>query len=194
MTAMPDMPDTPYTPENMRGRPYTVDDLEGMPDDGRRYELIDGMLVVSPAPGPVHQKAVGVLVARLVVACPGDMHVFPAPFSVRTSRSTELQPDVVVARDEDVVDRLLAPPVLVVEVLSPSTRLYDINTKKAAYERMGVASYWVIDPRSPKLSVFELDDLGLYQLVAEVENDDAFDAVRPFPVRIVPSELLGSLK
>lgn len=188
MTAMPDMP------EDMRGRPYTVDDLEGMPDDGRRYELIDGMLVVSPAPGPAHQKAVGILVARLVVACPGDMHVFPAPFSVRTSRSTELQPDVVVARDEDVVDRLLAPPVLVVEVLSPSTRLYDISTKKVAYERMGVASYWIIDPREPRMTVFELDDLGRYYRTAEVDGDDAFDAVRPFPVRVVPSELLGSLK
>lgn len=85
-------------------------------------------------------------------------------------------------------------PLLVAEVLSPSTTLVDLHTKKAVYERLGVASYWIIDPREPKLTVFELDDTGRYELLAEVKNDDAFDAVRPFPVRIVPAELLGSLK
>lgn len=69
----------------------------------------------------------------------------------------------------------------------------DLNNKKAAYQRLGVQSYWVIDPEEPTLTVFELDDMGVYTKVAEVKGADAFDAQRPFPVRIVPVELLGRL-
>jgi hypothetical protein len=66
-----------------QGRPFTVDDLEAMPDDGKRYELIDGMLVVSPAPGMRHQKVLMKLAVALDEACPVGMHVLPAPFAVR---------------------------------------------------------------------------------------------------------------
>jgi Uma2 family endonuclease len=188
MTATADMPG--ITP----GRPFTVDDLEAMPDDGRRYELIDGMLLVSPAPVPKHQKVVAKLVARLDAKCPDSMHVLPGPLSVRPSRSTELQPDVLVARDEDVTDKLLpVAPLLTVEVLSPSSVINDLNNKKAAYERLGVPSYWVIDPQQPSLTVFELGADGRYRQAAEVKGDDAFEAARPFPVRMVPTELLGTL-
>jgi Uma2 family endonuclease len=185
MTAMTD---------DISGRPYTVADLEEMPDDGRRYELIDGMLHVSPAPGFRHQKVVVKLVVRLDAACPDGMQLLAAPFSVQPSDSTELQPDVLVARDGDLTEKLLpVAPLLAVEVLSPSTALYDLNIKMAAYERLGVHSYWVIDPREPKLTSFELDAEGRYKQVAEVKGDDPFDATQPFPVRIVPAELLGTL-
>jgi Uma2 family endonuclease len=176
------------------GRPFTVADLEAMPDDGNRYELIDGTLIVRPAPVPRHQKIVMKLGVGLDLACPDDLHVFPAPFSVRETHSTEVQPDVLVARDEDLTDKHLpAAPVLAVEVLSPSSTLVDLNIKKAVYERMGTASYWVIDPEQPSLTVFELDHEGRYRQVAEVKGDEAFEAERPFPVRIVPVELLGTL-
>ena len=174
--------------------PLTVADLEVMPDDGRRYELIDGMLFVSPAPGFRHQKMVAQVVVRLDQVCPEDLHVLPAPFAVRTANDTEVQPDVLVARDEDLTEKNLpTAPLLAVEILSPSTTLYDLNTKKAAYQRMGVASYWVVDPLDLRLTVFELDEAGQYELVAEVKGDDAFDAERPFPVRVVPAELLGRM-
>lgn len=185
MTAMTD---------DISGRPYTVEDLEGMPDDGRRYELIDGMLHVSPAPGLRHQKVVIKLAILLDGACPDSMHVLAAPFAFQPSESTELQPDVLVGREEDFTEKLLpVAPLLAVEVSSPSTALYDRNIKMAAYERLGVRSYWVIDPKEPKLSVFELDAHGRYELVAEVKGEDPFDATLPFPVRIVPAELLGTL-
>lgn len=176
------------------GRPFTVDDLETMPDDGNRYELIDGTLIVSPAPMTRHQKVVAKLTAKLDVVCPDDMHVLPAPFAVRESNNTEVQPDVLVARDADLTEKLLPKAlVLAIEVLSPSSVLLDLNTKKAVYERMGAASYWVVDPQQPSLNVFELDAEGHYQQVAEVKGDEVFEAVRPFPVRIVPVELLGTL-
>lgn len=176
------------------GRPFTVADLEAMPDDGNRYELIDGMLFVSPAPLIRHQKMLMQLAVRLDAACPEGLHVLPAPLSFRPSDSTELQPDVLVAREKDFTEKLLpVAPLLAVEVLSPSTTLYDLNTKKAVYERLGVASYWVLDPKEPALVAFELDGDGRYDLLAEVKDDDTFHAVRPFPVQIVPVALLGSL-
>ncbi|MGQ0572733.1 MAG: Uma2 family endonuclease [Pseudonocardia sp.] len=176
------------------GRPFTVDDLEAMPDDGNRYELIDGMLFVSPAPVLRHQKIIVQLCVRLDAVCPAGMHVLAAPFAVRPSRSTELQPDVLVAREDDLTEKLLpVAPLLVVEVLSPSTALNDLNTKKAAYERLGVPSYWVVDPQQPSLTAFELDGAGRYQQLAEVKGDEVFEARRPYTVAIVPVELLGSL-
>ncbi|HET9138929.1 Uma2 family endonuclease [Actinophytocola sp.] len=187
MTAMTTTSGIPH------GRPFTVDDLEAMPDDGNRYELIDGMLIVSPAPSRRHQKVVLQLAIRLDAACPDDLEVLTAPFGVRLSDTTELQPDVLVAPDKDFTDQYLpVAPLLAVEVLSPSSVINDLNNKKAAYARMGVVSYWVVDPQQPRLTVFELVD-GRYRQVAEVKGDDAFEAERPFPVRIVPAELLGRL-
>lgn len=177
-----------------RRRPFTVDDLEAMPDDGYRYELIDGMLFVSPAPDLHHQEMVGNLFVALKAACPSDMHVVLAPFTVQFSKTTGLQPDVLVGRKKDFTRKFLpVAPVLAVEVFSPSSRLNDLNTKKAVYEKYGAQSYWVIDPEAPALIAFELDDTGLYQTVAKVEGTNAFEARQPFPVRIVPAELLGWL-
>jgi Uma2 family endonuclease len=174
--------------------PLTVHDLEGIPYDGRRYELIDGMLIVSPAPGRKRQAIVVRLWRVLEDACPPEYDVLVAPFAVHSGDKIELQPDVVVGRDEDFTEKdLPAPPVLAVEVLSPSTALYDLNLKKAAYERLGTGSYWVIDPVEPALTVFELDEDGHYQQVGKAAGDEVFEAERPFPVRIVPRELLGRL-
>ncbi|MEV4054766.1 Uma2 family endonuclease [Amycolatopsis sp. NPDC049688] len=174
--------------------PLTVHDLEGMPDDGRRRELIDGVLIVSPAPGLRHQKIAYRLYGVLEAACPPDFEVVGAPFAVHSGDDTELQPDVVVGRDEDFTEKdLPASPVLAVEVLSPSTAIYDLNLKKAVYERFGTGSYWVIDPAEPALTVFELDEEGHYQQVAKAAGDEAAELERPFPVRIVPRQLLGRL-
>ena len=117
-----------------------------------------------------------------------------APFAVHAGDRVEVQPDVLVGRDEDFTEKdLPVPPILAVEVLSPSTAINDFNNKKAIYERLGVPSYWVIDPQEPALTVFELDEEGRYQQLAKAAGDEEFDAERPFPVRVVPRELLGRL-
>ncbi|KDN22916.1 Uma2 family endonuclease [Amycolatopsis rifamycinica] len=174
--------------------PLTVHDLEGMPDDGRRRELIDGVLIVSPAPGLRHQTIGYRLYGVLEVVCPAEFYVVGAPFAVHQGDTIELQPDVLVGRKEDFTEKdLPAPPVLAVEVLSPSTAIYDLNLKKAVYERFGTGSYWVVDPAEPALTVFELDADGHYQQVAKAAGDEAVELEWPFPVRIVPRELLGRL-
>ncbi len=174
--------------------PMTVQDLEGMPDDGRRHELVDGVLIVSPVPGLRHQKIVYRLYGVLDDACPTEFDVVGGRFAVHSGDKIELQPDILVGRDEDFTEKdLPAAPVLAVEVVSPSTAILDLNFKKAVYERLGVQSYWAIEPEEPALTVFELDEDGTYQQVAKAAGDEVFDAERPFPVRIVPRELLGRL-
>lgn len=173
--------------------PLTVRDLEGLPEDGRRYELIDGTLIVSPAPGRRHQKVGLALYGILADVCPPQFDVLAAPFAMRIGDSVELQPDVLVGWEQDFTEKdLPEPPVLAVEVLSPSTALYDLNTKKALYERLGVPSYWVIDPDGPAITVFELDSDGGYQRVLKAAGDELCTVTRPFPVGFRPAELPGS--
>jgi Uma2 family endonuclease len=173
-----------------RSRPLTYDDLATMPDDGHRYEIIDGTLLVTPSPQLNHQLAVVSLVVLLREACPPDLVVLVAPFDVVLAPATVMQPDVLVARRAELTDRNLpAPPVLAVEVLSPSTRRIDLGTKRLAFEAAGVPSYWVIDPDEPSLSVFELEGAA-YRQVTEVRGDDGWDAALPFAVRMVPRNLV----
>lgn len=176
-------------------RPFTVADLEAMPDDGRRYELIDGELLVSPAPGWSHQEAAQTLYVILRSACPRDLRVLMAPFAVRIDKFNELQPDVLVAKFADLTEpNLPTAPLLAVEVVSPNSGLRDRSLKKAVYERMGVPSYWLVDPdrNQPILTVFEMTG-GSYRQVTVVSGRKAWDARQPFPVRIVPADLIAGL-
>ena len=175
-------------------RPFTVHDLDRMPDDGRRYELVDGILIVSPAPGVPHQLVVGELLYVLHQRCPRGLRVLPGP-GVRMSMETELIPDVVVARFEHIGGiRITDPPLLAVEVRSPGTALVDLNIKKAVYERFGIEAYWIVVPDAdkPELVVFELRD-GRYGQVAHVAGDEPFPASKPFPVEVVPAQLVRGL-
>lgn len=172
-------------------RPFTYADLEAMPEDTRgRYEIVDGTLVVSPSPGLPHQTASVELTVLLHAGCPPGFRLLHAPFDVKLADTMVLVPDLVVGRTDDFTDRNLPlPPVLVVEILSPSSRRYDQLLKRAAYEDHAVASYWIVDPDAPALTVLELDG-GIYAEVAHVTGDEVFEATRPFPVRVCPAELV----
>lgn len=179
---------------------FTVEDLERMPDDGRRYELLDGVLLVSPAPGVWHQEVAFALARALHVACPPALHVVIAPFEWRGSKRTALQPDVLVARHADLLaveggKFLGEPPVLAVEVLSPSTRRIDRLSKLSAYEEAGVDSYWLVDPdpQAPSLHALDLVD-SCYVEVGCPSGEQAWEAQRPFPVTIRPADLVAGLR
>jgi Uma2 family endonuclease len=78
---------------------------------------------------------------------------------------------------------------LAVEILSPSTRTTDLILKRDLYERAGVASYWILDPEDAVLTVLELVS-GRYVERVVVKDEEVFEAELPFPVRIVPAELV----
>ncbi|QWF24198.1 Uma2 family endonuclease [Nocardioides sp. LMS-CY] len=172
-----------------RGRALTVADIEAMPDDGQRYELIDGVLVVSPTPAWRHQDVLTNLLVLLRTTAPAHLRVLPAPTAVIIDERTWVEPDIVVAPKSDYGAKYLDhPPLLAVEVLSPSNRIYDLNTKFARYERAGIASYWVVDPDELRLVVWELVD-GRYVEIADVGPGERWSAVRPFPVAVAPGDL-----
>ena len=175
-----------------RGRGLTREDLHAMPDDGYRYELLDGMLIVSPSPRMLHQRAVGRVFSLLAAAAPGDLEAFVAPLDVEVALDTVLQPDVLVARRVDLVEHgIKTAPVLAVEVLSPSTRLFDLNTKKARLQQAGCASYWVVDPdvEHPSIVAWDLLD-GEYVEIGRSVDDEVLSVTAPYPVRIVPADLV----
>ena len=176
------------------GHPFTVGELDRMPDDGRRYELLDGALIVSPRPTTVHQEVAAELLIVLRQACPRGLRALPEP-AVQLSDQTEFDPDIVVVRREHVGGaKVTEPPLLAVEVRSPSTALIDLNRKKAAYEGFGVASYWIVvpDKARPELIVSELRD-GRYEEVAHVTGDEGLRLERPFQVEVVPARLVAGL-
>jgi Uma2 family endonuclease len=171
-------------------QPFTRADLDQMPDDGHRYELLDGILLVSPAPKPLHQRAVLRLAIRLNAACPEGLEVFTAPLDVVLAEDTVLEPDVLVARQSDLTERdLPAVPLLAVEVLSPSTRRIDLLLKHSRLEAAGSPAYWVIDPDEPSLTAWQLVD-GRYEQKATVTGDEPYEATMPFAVTITPSDLV----
>jgi len=177
------------------GKPFTVAELDRMPDDGHRYELLDGVLVVSPRPTPAHQVVAFTLASILDRAPPPEWQVVPEP-AVMVSHDTEFAADiVVVARDQLSGTKITRPPNLAVKVRSPSTALIDLNLKKAAYERFGVPSYWVVipDQSRPELIAFELCD-GRYEEAARVSGDKVFATHRPFGVEVAPARLVAGLQ
>ena len=171
------------------GRPLTRSDLDALPDDGHRYELVDGALIVTPAPSYSHQDVVGELYLKLRATCPPDLKVMLAPFDVALAADTVMQPDLLVARREQFTARdLPSAPVLAIEVLSPSTRHIDLRLKRAKFEEVGVLGYWVVDPDEPSITAFELH-AGRYEVAAQEQARGTFTTHVPFPITLVPAEL-----
>lgn len=173
-----------------RHREWTVDDLLELPDDGLQYELADGVLLVTPAPRPRHQRALGRLHIQLSALVPPELEVFVAPLDFQPNRRTSLQPDLLVVRREDVGElNITAPLLLAVEILSPSTRAKDLVLKHALYAEAGVASYWVVDPVAPSLAAWELRE-GEYVEVARATGEQSARLARPFGIEVVPASLV----
>lgn len=167
-----------------RGQAFTRADLDAAPDDGRRREIVDGSLLVTPGPSRRHQRMVVALVMALETACPVDMEVLLAPFDVALAPGTVVQPDVLVGRKSELSEReLAAAPLLAVEVLSPSTRHVDLALKKSLYEASGCGVFWVVDPDEPSITAWELHD-GRYIRTAHAVGDRRFHATQPYDVTV----------
>jgi Uma2 family endonuclease len=168
---------------------WTVHDLDLLPEEGLRYELLDGTLLVGPAPTRRHQRAALRLGILLTAACPPDMEVMIAPLDWRPDIRTSLQPDVLVLANRNLESPAADSMILAVEVLSPSSRRKDVVYKRSKYEDSGVASYWIVDPETPSVTALDLLD-GRYVTVGEATGDDVLVLDKPFPATIVPAQLI----
>ena len=170
---------------------WTVDLLEQFPDDGFRYELVDGMLLVTPAPFPVHQIIAANLCSELLVGCPSDLRVIPGPVDIRSGDRTSVQPDVLVvprATFTAAMRRFTDIPLLVVEIASRSTRRRDRLIKPEVYAEVGVPSYWLIDPDEPTITELRLDG-DSYVEHSVVRGAETFASDAPYPASFVPERL-----
>jgi Uma2 family endonuclease len=169
----------------------TYKDYAALPDDGRRYQILDGELCVTPAPGTQHQTvSMNLSVALATHVRAGALgQLFAAPVDVILSDTTIVQPDLVfVARDrrERVSARgIEGAPTLVVEIVSPSTAQTDRHTKRELYARFGVPCYWIVDPDARAIELYGLAG-GAYELMARATGD-ALIVAEPFPGLTLPS-------
>ena len=172
----------------------TYQDYAALPNDGKRYEILDGELNVSPAPGRRHQSALLRLVVALHahVTTHGLGEVYVAPFDVILAETTIVQPDIIFVAD----DRLTifsergaeGAPTLVIEVLSPSTTRTDRTTKLQLYARYAVPYFWIVDPERHVIEVYRLA-AGRYDGPQMFGGDD-LTGLPPFDgLRLDPASL-----
>jgi Uma2 family endonuclease len=135
----------------------TIDMLDELPDDGTRYELLEGMLLVTPAPNFAHQLVATRLAATLTTALRGTGASVVAVGAIQRGKHTQLQPDILVCPPgvrPTMTWRDIRGWWLAVEVLSPSSRLYDREVKRGAYLALGVQQYWITDPDDCSIEVW----------------------------------------
>ena len=179
-------------------RPLTYDDLRDMPDDGQRYEIIGGELIATPSPTANHQRVLLQLIRLLdaFVLNHGGGELFFAPFDVHLGYHDIVEPDLLfIAADQGHVPgehhTFDGSPVLVVEVISPSSRQTDRVKKMALYVRSGVQEYWLADPERRVLVVNVLEG----QTYVPVSPDaDGWLTSRTLPgLRIDPTTVFARL-
>ncbi len=172
----------------------TYQDYAALPNDGRRYEIYEGGLSVTAAPGSRHQIVSTRLMAALHVYVEARNFgiVVAAPLDVILSDRTIVQPDIVfIATDRAgrISERgIEGAPTLVVEILSPSTRETDRGTKLRLYASYGVPWYWIVDPESRAVEAYRLET-GSYTLFERIAGDAPLGA-EPFPDLGLPPEAL----
>lgn len=171
---------------------YTIADLDRFPDDGNRYELLGGVLLVTPAPAPSHQIVLGDLtIAIAVYLAPVGLATITTPGVLQRSDDTQLEPDLLVipARYRDSTTwRQMSDWWLAVEVSGPGSRVYDRDFKTVAYLQAGVREVWRVDLRDRTVFVSQqggpLDEPHIGRLVwhpAEMPQPLELDLRSIFP-------------
>lgn len=172
---------------------WTLEDLYDLPDNGNRYELIEGRLLVSPAPARPHLRTATRLHRMLLEAAPRHLAVSQNAGLVDGPRKTTyFIPDLVVVPDAvlDIDGPALLPPetLLAVEILSPDSRSTDEVTKRYWYARLGIPQYWIVDPKGRSLTVMLLNaERGRYRDAAVVRAGETWRTEEPFPIALDPA-------
>ena len=169
---------------------WTYEDLFALPDDGRRYEIIEGELYEMPAPTLDHARVIANLIAMLIplVSKVGGQW-FTAPVDVFFPGADPVQPAILVLLPgwQGTLARrgVEGAPDLLIEVVSPASRKHDRLTKRALYGRAGVREFWLVDPEARTLEIFTLERDASH--VTESASGDASPTsplLGPLPVAV----------
>jgi Uma2 family endonuclease len=171
---------------------WTEADLGAMPNDGNKYEIINGRLIVTPPPTTRHQGRMFAIARALHAVAPPEWLIRPG-IGVRLLHG-KVEPDIAVLQPgapDDEVWNDAQHVALVVEIASPSTKDYDVGDKATAYACAGIPWYWRVAPGSDGASyVYGLSGIGEYSLHARVAMGESFTLNEPFPITIPASEWL----
>lgn len=169
-----------------------ADYLAAFPDEENRpVDVVAGQPVMSPSPTGQHQMCIVALLQLLMDAAPSGCMAIPSPWDwVLWEHPLQTrQPDVVVVtREQARAPRLTSPPLLAVEVLSPTSVERDAVAKREEYARAGLEHHWIVDHETPRVHVFRAGG-GQLRLVQQVAGDGRLDLTEPFPVSLTPSQL-----
>lgn len=164
---------------------WTFDAYASLPDNGKRYEVMNGVLIVAPSPEADHQSALLRLSYHLLQAVEfaGLGRVLTAPFDVRLTADRVVQPDVLVVLNANLhkiaKNYLSGGPDLAIEVASPGTAIYDRLSKYEAYEQANVPEYWIVHPQEKTIELLLLGPDG-YQ------SQGIFSGKETLPSRVAP--------
>nr|WP_275402443.1 Uma2 family endonuclease [Streptomyces sp. SID13031] len=158
--------------------------------DARRFEVIDGRLAVTGVQPPSHQAAVVALMVLLKQACTADLLVSVGSLDFRPTRRLSLRPDILVTARAGAGPQYVQEAELAVEVLSPTTRVTDVVTKRELYAQHGVPAYWLLDPDRQELTILHLTN-DHYTCEAVLQGEETFHTTTPFPVTLSPAALTG---
>ena len=195
MTAQPSTLGLVSTPWHRRPDTlgFTVGDLHELPDDGLRYELIDGSIIVSPSATIGHNTIARWIANILEDACPTMDWVVGTDQSATVDDRNEPRPDLVVARTVHITRSPfpISDASLVGEVVSPNSALRDTETKRGLYARAGVPAYWIVVPDEEKgeISLAELRLDGKQYRYATHYTSEVFRTDHPWPIAIDLPEL-----
>ena len=158
-----------------RGLRMSANEFLEIPDDGYNYELIDGVVIMSPSPSPQHQAITSELVVQIGmylrtnpigrVFAELDVHIGQGP----SGGDLVYKPELIFVRNErlpEMRDKIFGAPELVVEVISRGSRRMDSETKKSDYERFGVQEFWLIDPERKSMTFWRLSEGRFVQIDA----------------------------
>jgi Uma2 family endonuclease len=148
--------------------------------EGAPYQLIEGELVMTPAPNPRHQIILGNIVEKIRHFVKGKGIAIFSPVDVYLDDENAFQPDLIFISNErmEIIkkDGIYGAPELVIEILSPSTARYDLKEKFRVYERSGVREYWIIDPDMNSVEMYTNKE-ARFSLAAKVEEKGEIESV-----------------
>ena len=151
-------------------RKLDYSDYVATPDDGKRYEIVQGDLHVTPSPSPMHQRISSRLQRQLEDYFHGRSigEVFNAPIDLILTNHDVLVPDLLVVSDPRLISKrgIEGPPLLIIEILSPSTRKQDRGVKARRYAELAVEHYWIVDPEKKRVECHRLAD-GVFRPVVD---------------------------
>lgn len=160
---------------------YTYQDYLNLPEDGKRYEIIIGELIVVPAPSTVHQEVSIEIVEELrrFVKNKHKGKIYYAPVDVVLSATNVVQPDILfIAKERTNIiteKNISGAPDLIIEILSPTSAYYDLIEKKEIYEKFGVREYWIVDPKKRWVEIYT-HDANKFTLKQRLEKEGVLES------------------